>query len=783
VCTFAQASPRYRLGCLFLVALLLGLNFSCSRRTTTATSRFYHALSARYNTLYNASVAYDESYTAFLEGVAEDYNALLPLDPIVYAVRGVGKGGDFQRSKVKAEKAIREHSLQRKPARKPGWRRDPRAVAEQAKTEYNPALSSAWLLLGKCYVYEANLPKALATFQEASRIYATEPEVRDVALLWQARCYLIEERVSEALELLQRMERTPNSPVRQTALYHTIAAEYALLCGNYPQAITSLLYLIPSAQPRLQRARLYYLLGELYEGMGATEKARKAYQKSGRTTLKPALEFAARLKENSLNPSHKDAIRTLTKLVKTPSYRAHRSDVYLALGQAHLAMRDSLRAEQSFRACVDSALGSPSSMALANLLLAELSLSRELYPEALEHLRLSLPHLPPSHPRYDELTSLSASLTRLAPLALTLRHQDSLALHASSPEERAKAQAQTAPTLLGMAQILYGELGDSKRAEALYLRIMNDLPKTKERSEAIYRYLLLTLREKQGERAEMLRHRFLSEYPDDPRAKLLAQSDYISGLEARNALAAKLYHEAFTAYRKGQGEEAEARLRQFRELYPDHELRPQALLLGALVRAQGGDNEGFRRQLEQLIRTTPRGDVVELATVMLRKLDGGHRVTGGVLTTPQGLIHPQEQPIRTDSLFTRPHPAEIPELLLIYPIDRLAAHEVLFAITAFDYQYFTQRPLEVTPWESSSLRGFRIRGFQSQGEIARYLQLAGEVGGLLPALPSECLLLPITPKNLTHLTQETLAVYRQWLAESSPTTPTNPSEGLGKTSR
>ena len=208
--------------------------------------------------------------------------------------------------------------------------------------------------------------------------------------------------------------------------------------------------------------------------MGATEKARKAYQKSERTSLKPALEFAARLKENSLNPSHKDAIHTLTKLVKISSYRAHRSDVYLALGQAHLAVRDSLRAEQSFRACVDSALGSPSSMALANLLLAELSLSRELYPEALEHLRLSLPHLPPSHPRYDELTSLCASLTRLAPLALTLGQQDSRALHASSPEERAKAQAQTAPTLLGMAQILYGELGDSKRAEALYLRIMND---------------------------------------------------------------------------------------------------------------------------------------------------------------------------------------------------------------------------------------------------------------------------------------------------------------------
>jgi len=33
------------------------------------------------------------------------------------------------------------------------------------------------------------------------------------------------------------------------------------------------------------------------------------------------------------------------------------------------------------------------------------------------------------------------------------------------------------------------------------------------------------------------------------------------------------------------------------------------------------------------------------------------------------------------------------------------------------------------------------------------------------------------------LTQETLAVYRQWLAESYPSTSTNPSEGLGKTSR
>ena len=178
--TYPTAAGWARLGTLLALLPLLALLVGCSRRVTTPTTRLYHSLTARYNTLYNGETAYTTSLESFVEALQEDYLSPLTLDPLTPLVRSARPAGNFARSISKAEKAIQEHSLQRKPAKRPGWRRDPKAVAEQVKTEYNPALSAAWLLWGKSLFYEGRIDEAQASFAEMAQRYATE---RDQALL------------------------------------------------------------------------------------------------------------------------------------------------------------------------------------------------------------------------------------------------------------------------------------------------------------------------------------------------------------------------------------------------------------------------------------------------------------------------------------------------------------------------------------------------------------------------------------------------------------------------
>ena len=759
--TYPTAAGWARLGTLLALLPLLALLVGCSRRVTTPTTRLYHSLTARYNTLYNGETAYTTSLESFVEALQEDYLSPLTLDPLTPLVRSARPAGNFARSISKAEKAIQEHSLQRKPAKRPGWRRDPKAVAEQAKTEYNPALSAAWLLWGKSLFYEGRIDEAQASFAEMAQRYATE---RDQALLWQARCYLQQDRLGESLLLIQRVDSTPQAIARHPLVYHTTRAEYYLLSGARARALPHLVEVIARERNTYLRARLEYLLGQTYETLGQREAAVKAYQQAARRSPRPALEFAARLRMTLLRGAKDEALSALLGLLTQRAYHPYRDQIYLALGEVSLQRRDTLGALGYLGMAIDSATLRGGAVASeAEALLGELQLARRHYPEAWQAFSKSLPSLGADHPRRQHLEPLLPALERLAPLALQLQRSDSLSQRKGVGSGSHADEAETPKLLLAMAELLSGELGRLDDAEVLYARLVRDYPHSAHDLEARYLYLLLSLRRGRGAEADSLRETILSRYPTSPHARLLgAGTDYRARLVQQDSLGAKWYHEAYTAYRAGRPEEAERYLRQIGETLPSHRLKPQALLLEALTRAQLGDHTACQAKLAQLARTYPEGEATELATRMLLQLQAGRRITS-TLAVGTGSVSTSQDTTAlgvADSLFTAPQAGELPEALVLYPSDGVAPHEAFFALTAFLYQHFTQSTLELTPWANLPLRGLRVRGFQGLGEVERFLRLARSAEGLRAVLGEGCELLLVTEPNLLRLTVSVLGNYR-----------------------
>ena len=62
--------------CLWLMLLLVT---SCSTKKNTSGTRFYHSVTARFNTLYNGQVAYSEGVESQYNGHKDDYTRLLPM--------------------------------------------------------------------------------------------------------------------------------------------------------------------------------------------------------------------------------------------------------------------------------------------------------------------------------------------------------------------------------------------------------------------------------------------------------------------------------------------------------------------------------------------------------------------------------------------------------------------------------------------------------------------------------------------------------------------------------
>ncbi|MDO4707790.1 MAG: hypothetical protein Q4A61_05145 [Porphyromonadaceae bacterium] len=420
----------------FLISCLFG-GGGCSVRQNNAPTRMYHNLTTRYNVYYNGSRQFTEAYTQFLEGQTESYIEPIAFDPIAYHLAGQSRSentslGFFDQPLKKADKAIKEHSLRVKPARKAGWHKDLKQRAEQAKTEYNSVLYKAWLLRGQSQLYNGQLQEALSTFDYTSRLYSTQEDVRVTALLWQVKCLCLSNRPAEAKELFAQIDsiRWQNSPQ-----YMGVRAEYHLAMGQVSEAIDWLSRYTPKVKPRQQRMRLYYLLGQLCQTEGRSAKAYGAFKQVLSYFPPPALEFAARLRCAELSPSGKTATRsTLQRMTSRQRYRDYLDQIYYALGKNYLSARDTTSALRSFALAVDSSRHQGLDFALAQMAQGDIYLVRKKYPQAADKYKAALGALSKEDSRYSALVALSAGLERLRPSAEEAFRGDSLLRLARSPE-------------------------------------------------------------------------------------------------------------------------------------------------------------------------------------------------------------------------------------------------------------------------------------------------------------------------------------------------------------
>ena len=96
----------------------------CSTQKNTANARRWHAFTARYNTFYNGHEAYKDGLLEQERANKDNYMDILPYFPISNK-KTVGSGnGNFDRAIEKSQKAIKQHSIKKKPKRKAGEKKN-----------------------------------------------------------------------------------------------------------------------------------------------------------------------------------------------------------------------------------------------------------------------------------------------------------------------------------------------------------------------------------------------------------------------------------------------------------------------------------------------------------------------------------------------------------------------------------------------------------------------------------------------------------------------------------
>ena len=420
---------------IWLVAISM-LMAGCSMHKNTSTNRFWQSFTAKYNTYYNGSQAYIDGTQEKEKGNKDNYTEMLPLFPVGNKnSRALGKG-NFDRTIEKMEKTIKQHSIKAKPE----WKKSRRKTAKDkewlGRREYNPFLWKAWLMMGQAQYQKGEFEEAAATFSYMSRLYLTQPQQNGIARAWLARCYAELDWLYDAEDMIRNMSRDSIHYKAQND-WDAALASYYLKSGEFEKAVPYLRKTIRHEHHRIQKAREWFLMGQVQSTMGNREEAYKAYQKVIRQNPPYELEFNARIAQTEVmaKGNYKKMINRLKRMARSDNNKDYLDQVYYAIGNIYLMQNDTARAIGAYEKGNEKATRSGIEKGVLLLKLGDLYWIKEKYNDAQRCYGEAIGLLDKERKDYEELSKRSKILDELVPHTDAIHLQDSLQELANMPEK------------------------------------------------------------------------------------------------------------------------------------------------------------------------------------------------------------------------------------------------------------------------------------------------------------------------------------------------------------
>ena len=421
---------------LLLTSSILLLS-ACSAKNNTVQSRFWQAFTARYNTYYNGSEAFIEGNLEKENGNKDNYTELIPLYPVSNKQSmGLGKS-NYDRAIEKAEKAIKMHSIKKRPEWNKGRRKTAKDIEWLNRREYNPFIWHAWLLLGKSQFQQGQFEEAAATFSYMSRLYQTQPAINGIARAWQAKSYTELDWLYDAEDIIVK-QRRDSIHYRAEKDWDYTLANYYIRSQQYQEAIPYLRKVIKHERRRKQKAREWYLLGQIQSLLGYKEDAYRSFKHVVRLNPPYELEFNARIAQTEVMPASdtKHKISKLRRMARSDNNTQYLDQVYYAIGNVFLAQRDTLQAIEAYEEGSKKSQRNGIEKGVLLLTLGNIYWEKEKYADAQRCYGEAIGLLDKDRKDYQQLSERSKILDELSPFTSAVELQDSLQRLALMPEDQ-----------------------------------------------------------------------------------------------------------------------------------------------------------------------------------------------------------------------------------------------------------------------------------------------------------------------------------------------------------
>ncbi len=407
-----------RITILSLLSILLLA--SCSTQKNTWLTRSYHQTKTRYNIHFNGKIAYEDGLEAIEKAHKDNFSDVLPLYPVSDHEAAKASASQMDRTIEKCRKCIKLHSIKKKPKPNPKKRSDPEYKAWLQQGEFNENIKEAWILLGQAEFHKGDFLGSIGTFNYIIRNFDYDKDVVARCQLWVARAYAEMEWLYDAEDVFQKVKQ--DDLARKNAwLYAATAADLRLKNQQYKEAIP-FLKLAVQDEKKSERARYYYILGQIQEQTADYKAALSAYEKVLKSAPAAEMDFAARMKTKQLSGDAKGLLR----MARQYKNREKLDQIYGAVGNIYMQKKDTTHALENYVLAIENSTqaGLPKAEVLVKA--GDIYYTRRQYNKAQPCYAEAITILTAGTSEYRRVSNLAETLDELIVEYNTVQLQDSL---------------------------------------------------------------------------------------------------------------------------------------------------------------------------------------------------------------------------------------------------------------------------------------------------------------------------------------------------------------------
>jgi tetratricopeptide (TPR) repeat protein len=408
----------------------------CSVEKNTGTTRFYQGLTARYNIYFNGYESFKDGLVKISKGYNDDFSEMLRVfensDPSTVSLCS----SDMEKAIQKASKLISLKSITARPevdSRKELSENEKKLLEQK---EFNDWVDDSYFLIAKARFYKHEFGDASSVFSYCIA-EANDPEIRAESSIWLARINSEKGTFIEANRLLNEIKISASSPKTLKTIYYATLADMFIKQKKYQEAIAPLTTALQYVSGKRARYRLTYLLAQLYEQTGDSEKAISLFSKVVKMNPPYDVEFNARINiagvfdVNSGNPA--EIKKELEKMLKDSKNKDFQDQIYYALGNMSKKEGKENEALEYYTKSASSSSVNQNQKGKSYLALAEYYYSKPDYIKAGRYYDSTVYFLDQKFPDYKDLQTKSQNLNSLIQPLNIIQVEDSLQKVAKMP--------------------------------------------------------------------------------------------------------------------------------------------------------------------------------------------------------------------------------------------------------------------------------------------------------------------------------------------------------------